>query len=45
MLDVMGRDCTDDGLATAAEAMATMHGCDSLAVVTRRHDDDDGRSR
>ena len=43
VLDVMGRDLhTIDGLATAAEAMATMQRLRiSSLVVTRRHDDDE----
>ena len=43
VLDVMGRDLhTIDGLATAAEAMATMQRLKiSSLVVTRRHDDDE----
>ena len=43
VLDVMGPDLhTIDGLATAAEAMATMQRLKiSSLVVTRRHDDDE----
>ncbi len=43
VLDVMGGDLhTIDGLATAAEAMATMQRLKiSSLVVTRRHDDDE----
>ncbi len=43
VLDVMGGDLhTIDGLATAAEAMATMQRLRiSSLVVTRRHDDDE----
>ena len=43
VLDVMGGDLhTIDGLATAAEAMATMQRLEiSSLVVTRRHDDDE----